>query len=131
MKVQELIQILENKFPTVQFYAGFIDKNDGMCIGIYPTGDFEPVIAVGGLENTSYGILPVRLLIHWTDNFYECENQAYLIYNYFFGLSNKGKIRSVKMLDPCPISIGRAENNICEMVIRMNIIYEREVMPNV
>lgn len=128
MKVQEFIQFLEKKFPSVQFYAGFVDKDNEMCVGVYIKDDLEPVIAIGGLENTSYGVLPIRMLVHWTNNFYECENQACLLYNYFFGLSDIEKIRAVQMRDPHPIDIGRSENNICEMVIRMNIIYEREVV---
>lgn len=127
--MQVFIAYLQENFPSVSFYYGDINKNDNKCIGIYIKDSLRPVIALGGPQNSSYNIIPVRLLIHWTESAFECDNQALLVYNFILNLCNvyynEKRFISTQMLDPYPIMIGRAENNICESVVRFNLIYEK------
>lgn len=122
---------LKQQFPSIiNWYVGTIDKNQAQCIGIYTRGNILPNIALGGLANTSYNTLPISILVHWTDNAALCEQQANEIYSHLFGLSsfeiNGRRIITTKLLDSGPKDISRDENNICEMVIRLTIFYERE-----
>jgi hypothetical protein len=107
---------------------GFIDKNAKQCVAVYNRGSAAPKIALGGIENTSTNTLPVTLVVHWTDNTDTCEQKAQEIYERLFGASNflmgTRRIAALYLLDPCPINVARDRNNIAEMVIRLNIIYE-------
>lgn len=126
----EFERYLKLLFPATNIYNGFINKNDDKCIGLYVQGSAQPKVAIGGLEYTSTWILPVRLLIHWTKSSHECETQSLLIYETLLqqqSVKFEGRrIISIQMLDPCPIDIGRGENDICEKVIRLNVIYGRD-----
>ena len=71
----------------------------------------------------------MTLLIHWGENSDECEVTANTLYE---GLENgiatiNGvRVINIQMLESSPTNIGRDDNNICEMTIRLNIIYERK-----
>lgn len=129
MRVSEFKAYLEAQFPGVKFYNGSINRNESQCIGVYTKGTATPHIAIGGKNNTSFGMLPVSILVHWTEDADQCEQQAQEIYEDLFGLSSvtmgNSKVFAVTLLDPCPVDIRRDDNNICEMVIRVQIIYER------
>lgn len=129
MLVSEFVTYLQQEFPSVSFYNGTINKNEPECVGVYATGRIGPRIALGGLENTSYSHLPVSILVHWGKNSDKCQIQANSIYERLFGKSNfyigDRRIASLQMLDSCPVDIQRDENGICEMVIRLNILYDR------
>jgi len=131
MKVSEFKEYLESEFPSITFYNGAIDKSAKQCVGLYARGSGTPNIAIGGLQNTSYGTLPVTLLVHWSENSDTCEGIANSLYEHLHGLSSvtmdERKVYHVRLLDPAPVGINRDSNNICEMVIRANIFYEREV----
>lgn len=131
MLVSEFIDYLEQHFPDIDFYDGTIDKNSSKCIGIYTKEGQPSHIALGGLECTSFNSKRLSILIHWTENANLCESTATSIYNFLFGVSDiligNRRVASIQMLDSGPISIQRDENNICEMVVRINIIYDREV----
>lgn len=121
---------LKTSYPTVQFYIGILAKKEPKCVGIYTrSNSAKPNIALGGLQNTSYSTLPLSLLVHWTENSDTCETFAQELYNKLFAqadfMMGTTRIASIEMLDPCPIDVDRDEHNIVEMVIRLNIIYER------
>jgi hypothetical protein len=129
MTTTDFKNYLKQEFPEIKFYVGTINKNDDKCVGVYPRGNVPPNIALGGVENTSYSKLPVTLIVHWTQNSSLCEDTANSIYARLFGASGiiveDIRVISIEMLDSAPISLGRDENSICEMTIRLNIIYER------
>lgn len=131
MMVSDFVEYLKEQFPDVKFYNGTINKSDTECIGVYLKGGPAPTIALGGVKNTSYGTIPVSILVHWSESSSKCERKALDVYNHLFGLSNvemNGKnVRTVQLIDPHPVDIARDSNNICEMVIRANIIYSKEV----
>lgn len=129
MKSSDLMAYLEEQFPEIDFYNGTIDKNNPTCVGIYIRGRGEPRIALGGVENTSFGELPVSLLVHWTTNTDTCNTMANTLYAKLFGIGQVTmgtvKVIYLNMLDSSPVNIDRDENGVCEMVIRLNIVYER------
>ena len=131
MRVSEFKTYLEDQFTDVDFYNGTIDKNKVECIGLYLRGSAGPAMALGGPTNNSYGQLPISILIHWGEDSDKCESKANEVYQHLCGLSNikmgDRRIVSVNLLDSSPIDLQRDPNNICEMVIRVIIIYDKEV----
>lgn len=132
IRVSEFVGFLEQQFPGTKFYNGSINKADSKCAGVYLRGSGKPRIALGGIENTSYSVLPISILVHWTEDSDECEAKANEVYAALFGANDQAiggkRVIMFQMLDPCPISVQRDEKNIVEMVIRLNILYEREEM---
>lgn len=131
MTSSEFVQFLKEKFPDIKIYNGTINRKEAYCIGVYTQGTYNPILAIGGPANTSYGVLPIRILVHWGEDANICQQKANEIYNILFGLNDfkiaDRRIINLQMLDPCPVDIQRDENNICEMIIRLVIFYDKEV----
>ena len=129
MKTTEFTQYLKSLFPTATFYTGMINKSDTKCIGVYAKGRGAPTDTLGGVQNSSYNILPISLLVHWTESTTECETMANSIYETLEAspdiIIGGRRVVNIELLDSCPVDVERDENNIVEMVIRLNIIYER------
>lgn len=129
MTVNDFMTYMKTNFATVSFSNGFIDRDKEKVIGIYLGSSAPSVLALGGVQNTSYSILPITILVHWTESSSECEGQAKAIYDFLLGKSNLNigtiRVASIQMLEPSPVSIQRDEKNYCEMTIRCNIIYDR------
>ena len=125
LTVKDFTKVLKQQYPNIAFFNGCISKED-RCVGVFARGNATPPTAIG--SKPSYGILPVTLLIHWGENSQVCENTANLLYE---GLENgiaqinNVRVVQLQLLEPCPANIGRDDNNICEMTIRLNIFYER------
>lgn len=124
--ISNLVSVLKTKFPAYKFYNGCINKKE-QCIGVYARGTAPPTVAIG--VSSSYRILPVTILVHWSENSDSCEQIANELYE---GLENNGistinskRVIQIQMLDSAPVEIGRDDNNICEMTIRFNLFYER------
>ena len=114
-----------------QWYIGKIDGSKEFCIGLYNVQGPPPNIALGGLDNTSYGIKAVSILVHWGRNPDIAEQKAKEVYNCLFGkpanIGDKRVIQfEIKYSDP--ISVGTDTNNIYEYVIETIVNYEREVI---
>lgn len=130
MLVTEFTDYLKTQMLNTTFRTGAIDKNNAQNIGVYlgKTGAASN-IALGGVNNTSVSILPVRILVHWSEDADLCQQKANAIYSALEGktdfLIGARRIASVEMLDIAPVDIGREQSNVCEMVIRLNIHYER------
>lgn len=129
MRSTQVKKWLETQFPDMKIYNGSIDKNVTTCVGVYTRGNASPFVALGGAASTTIANLPITLLIHWTENSDTCESKAQEIYDKLFCLSDTTmdgvNVRSVQLLDPCPISVGRDDKNIAEMTISLVIVYER------
>lgn len=129
LKVSDFKDYLKAQFVGKKIYNGTINKSENQCIGVYARGNGVPHVAIGGTENTSFSELPITILVHWTEDTNLCETMAIEIYEKLYGttkiLMGNVKIAYINMLDPCPINIDRDSKNIAEMVIRINIIYER------
>lgn len=123
--ISDFMEVLKTKYPDIKFFNGAISKAE-KCVGVYARGNAVPPTAIG--SKPSYGILPVTLLIHWGENSKKCEETANLLYEGLeSGISSIGdtKVIQLQLLESAPANIGRDDNNICEMTIRLNIIYER------
>lgn len=120
---------LSSLYPESKVYSGAIDTSNDTCLGIFKRNIGTPVIAIGGLNNSSYNILPVSILVHWTESTDDCEIKAEEIYNHFldktsFSMNNKNVYFSI-CESTGPIDLSRDERNICEMVVHVNFYYER------
>lgn len=129
MTTLKFMNYLKSLHPTLPFKNGTIDKSSKTCIGVYTRLRTKPFVAIGGVQATSYGVLSVTILVHWTENSNTCEEIADSIYESLFCKSDilfeGSNIRSIELLDNGSIDVGRDDKNICERVIRANIFYER------
>lgn len=125
LTVSDFVKVLKVQYSDIKFFNGCISK-DEKCVGVYARGNAAPVSAIG--TKPSYNVLPVTLMVHWGENSADCEAVANTLYE---GLSNgieninNTRVIQVQMVDSHPVNIGRDDNNICEMTLRINIFYER------
>lgn len=125
LTISKYLKVLKERYPDIKFFNGCISKNE-KCVGVYARGNAAPPSAIG--SKPSYGVLPVTLLVHWGENSNDCETTANMLYE---GLENGiaeidgVRVIQLQLLDSTPVNIGRDDNNICEMTIRLNITYER------
>jgi len=110
-------------------YNGFINSKDDRCISVYRRGSAPIIVALGGVQNSSYAYLPISIVVHWTEDSDVCESIANGLYTFLNGINGvvigTHRIISFSLLDPAPLDLGRDSRNIVEASIRLNIIYER------
>lgn len=131
LTVKEFIALLKIKFPTVAFFNSTIRKDSDQCIGVYPMATGK-IPTVGGPNNGSYDILPISIVIHWTEDAGDCEVMADAVYSKLLAITKEATpsgivITFIQPQDSSPVHVGRDERNIIEKVIRANIFYERGV----
>lgn len=128
LKLSDINTLLKQFLPEVSIYNGLIDYTKTQCIGLF-TRPSAPVVAIGGIENSSYNSFNVSILVHWGEDTDVCESIADSIYNFLYCKTNvtvnAKNIRFVNMEHGGPIDISRDERNICEMVIHANFYYAR------
>ena len=127
LTVSDFMNELKKRYPNIKFFNGCISKNE-KCVGVYARGSAAKPVAIG--SPSSYGILPLTMLIHWSENSNECESAANSLYEGLesgFTSINSVRVAQLQLLESSPVNIGRDDNNICEMTIRLNIIYERRI----
>lgn len=125
LTISDFVQALKAKLPDIKFLNGCISKNE-KCVGVYARGNATPIKTIG--SKSSYNILPVTLLVHWSENSQECEATANKLYEELedgIDKINNTRVIQIQMLESAPTNIGRDDKNICEMTIRLNIFYER------
>ena len=125
LTISKYLKVLKERYPDIKFFNGCISK-DEKCVGVYARGNAAPPSAIG--SKPSYGVLPVTMLIHWGENSDECETIANMLYEGLEGgiaEIDGARVIQLQLMDSTPVNIGRDDNNICEMTIRLNIIYER------
>lgn len=113
-------------------YCGKLDNKKDKSIGVYNLNrQRPPQTAVGGLNNSSYRVKSVSILIHWNTSVRDTEKAAEQLYNMFKDTSNKiindTKILFTKMQVDEPVDVGTDDKGIFEMVIELDIYYERTV----
>ena len=113
------------------YYMDTLDKKKEKVLGVYNLkGAQRLIIAIGGLECTSYSIKRVSLLVHWNKNSDESEKKAFDVYQKIM-FSHPRQIGTydvnfVSMLNNNPIDVGRDDQGICEYVIEFEIYYKRK-----
>ena len=128
MTLLSIADMLADVLGFEDIYAGFLDGNLSKAIGVYNSKRSKKQhICIGGKAFTKTLYKDITILLHWTDNPTQAEEQAH------FMADKLADIRSYKhegfriqfIQADNPIWIGRDEKGICEYVINANIIYER------
>lgn len=126
--VLEWIKSLDIQFDN--YYIGVLDSKKQKSLGVYNLKRATlPIIALGGLKNTSYNIKRISLLIHWNKASDESESKA----TELFEILMKAKLKKIGiydvnfigMLTNGPVDVGRDDNGICEYVIEFEIYYKK------
>jgi len=111
-------------------YVGTVPESEDRCLGVYdgrPSGSQR--MCIGGRKAVRYQSKAVDILVHWSDSPAEAERRAREVYGLFYGLSGVDMDGArVVSADPGgqPQWAGRSKRGICEYVIRVNLLYERE-----
>ena len=127
--VSEWLKTLEIKFDN--YYIGFLDKKKDKSLGVYNLKrDNRLIMAIGGIENSSYNVKKISLLVHYnqaSDETEEIANQLFEeIMNSRPGTIGKHKVYFIGMFNNEAIDVGRDDKSICEYVIEFEIYYKRE-----
>lgn len=128
MTLNEVMEWMEQQVESPFWYIGKADTSKQKCISLYNLNAGTPVLAIGGLDNTSYAVKAVSILIHWTKNADTAERKAQEVYAALFGRSAviAGKrVISFQMRMPEPVSVGTDDEGVFEYVIETTIYYER------
>ena len=127
MLLSEIREYLKTKIESPQWYLNKVgDKEES--ITIYNTVGPPPIIALGGLEQTSFTTKAISILVHWGKDSNKAELKAQEVYNAFFGQDGtigEKRIIQFKMKTDSPIYVGSDSEGIIEYVIETIIYYER------
>lgn len=113
-------------------YVGLMSRKKQHSIGVYHNkrSGGKKVTAIGGKMCSSYDIKRVSFLVHWDEREADTEIAAARVYEALEGARNVTvngkKILFAQMSDNEPISVGTDDDGIYEMVIDVDIYYERE-----
>ena len=111
-------------------YCGKLDNKKDKSIGVYNLNRQRPLqTAVGGLNNSSYRIKSVSILVHWNKSVRDTEETSEQLYNMLRDTNNKiindTKLLFTKMQVDGPVDVGTDDKGIFERVIELDIYYER------
>lgn len=128
MTLAEVRDWLKTQVGCPSWYIGKPDTKKLECIGLYGIPGGIPVIALGGLEQTSYAAKTVSILVHWGKNADKAEQKAQEVYAALFGQTaviGGHRVISFNMRTPDPVDVGTDGEGIYEYVIELTIYYER------
>ena len=127
MLLSEIREYLKTKVESPQWYLNKVGDKE-QSITIYNTTGPVPVIAIGGLENTSYTTKAISILVHWGKDSNKAELKAQEVYSALFGqdgIIGEKRVIQFKMKTDSPIYVGTDSEGIIEYVIETIIYYER------
>lgn len=127
MLLSEIREYLKTKVESPQWYLNKVGDKE-QSITIYNTTGPVPVIAIGGLENTSYTTKTISILVHWGKDINKAELKAQEVYSALFGqdgIIGEKRVIQFKMKTDSPIYVGTDSEGIIEYVIETIIYYER------
>ncbi|MDF2804098.1 MAG: hypothetical protein K0S61_4001 [Anaerocolumna sp.] len=128
MTLEEIKIWLSTQVKAPAFFSGQIDSSFDNCIGVHNGSGPKPNIAIGGIQNTTYVVKSIIILIHWGKNSNAAELKAQEIYDALFGktaIIGTQRVINFDMKMSQPLSLGTDNNGIFEYVIHVNITYER------
>ncbi|BCG57485.1 minor capsid protein [Paenibacillus sp. URB8-2] len=128
MTLAQVRDWLKTRVDCPAWYIGKADTSKEQCISLYNLNSGSPIIAIGGLANTSYAAKAVSILVHWTKNADTAEQKAQEVYAALFGQAGviAGKrVINFQMRITEPVSVGTDDAGIFEYVIETTIYYER------
>ena len=122
------LKTLDTKFDN--YYMGFLDKKKEKSLGVYNLKTpHAPIVAIGGLENTSYNVKRVSLLVHYNKASDDTEEIAVALYEEIMTSKptdiGNHEVLFIGMLTNEPVDVGRDDNGVCEYVIEFEIYYKR------
>lgn len=111
-------------------YIGKLDNKKPQSIGVYSrSSSGNANIPLGGIQNSTYDIRPISLLVHWNKSKPETEEAAYRLYELLrdAGRVEIGSIQVnyIRMMVPEPQDVGTDDNGIYEYVIWLDIICQK------
>lgn len=126
--LSDIRDFLKTVFKAEHYYIGKLDNKQDRSLGVYTLkGNGAPVTAIG--TQSTYDIIGVSLLLHWSNNANETEVTARTLYEKLrtiknFKINDK-QIYMIELLVPEPIDVGTDDKGTYERVIEMNLYYER------
>ena len=105
-------------------------KEKDKSIGVYHLNRGDNVqMAVGGIQNSSYAVKSISILIHWNKSVRETEKVSQELYDKLRDMKhvniNDTNILFTEMLVSAPIEADTDDKGIFEMVIELKFCYER------
>ena len=128
MTALNMADVLADVLSLDAVYAGRIDANQDRCVGVYNARN-QPArrMCIGGAACTRMHEKRFTVLIHWTDNPSQAEDQAETVAKALetirnYKLDGIGVIRFAVASQPVPV--GFDERGIAEYAIETKVIYE-------
>ncbi len=111
-------------------YCGKLDDKKDKSIGVYHLNRGDNVqMVVGGIQNSSYAVKSISILIHWNKSVRETEKVSQELYDKLRDMKhvniNDTNILFTEMLVSAPIEVDTDDKGIFEMVIELKFCYER------
>lgn len=111
-------------------YCGKLDDKLDKSIGVYNLKrEGTARTAIGGVENSSYRIKGISILIHWNSSVRDTEKVSEDLFNMLRDTENVTingtKIKFTDMKCPEPIPVDTDDKGIFEFVIELDFYYER------
>lgn len=112
-------------------YMGKLDAKQDQSIGVYNLKRSAPyTVAIGGKDKESYGTKQVSILIHWNRSMRDTEAVSAELFEKLAAMRevkiNEKQIKFIHPLVDQPVDVGTDDNGIYEMVIEIELIYERK-----
>ena len=132
MTLSEIRDFVAERSPAEHHAIGRLDNQRQKSLGVYGRKrSGGPVVALGGLGLSSYGVRSVRLLLHWNENARETEAAAQALWDALscaahIDLPGGGHIQCVRLLTPEPVALGTDKGGVFEYVLDMDVYYRRE-----
>lgn len=132
MTLENIMDWLETLDVAEHIYANRLDNKKEKSLGVYHGRDYSgrTVMAIGGLQNSSYDMMPVSLLLHWNRSYPETEAAAKALWDAIVEVRHADipgdqHIQYLQMTVPKPVYVATDANGIHEFVINFNLYYRR------
>lgn len=114
---------------TDSISVGRIDKNSDRAVCFYHSKHAAPKItALGGKANKSFKLLPVTVLLRFTNSPVKAAEKAQELYDFFdektFVIENK-RVFVISRYD-YPIDLDSDENGVCEYSLELDFYINKE-----
>lgn len=111
-------------------YCGKLDDKLDKSIGVYNLKrEGTARTAIGGVENSSYRIKSISILIHWNRSVRDTEKVSEELFNMLRETENVTingtRVKFTDMKCPEPIPVDTDDKGIFEFVIELDFYYER------
>lgn len=109
--------------------VGRIDKDCDKAVCFYNSRHGSPkTTALGGKINKSYRLLPITILLRWTNSPVEAAAKAQELFEFFDEKTftiNEQRVFVISRYD-FPIDLGSDENGICEYSLELDFYFNKE-----